>query len=322
MKLSIIIPIYNVEEYLIRCFDSIYSQGINEDIFEVIAVIDGSTDNSIDLTKKYAHSHKNLIVIEKENGGVSSARNKGIETARGVNIMFLDPDDTLLPDSLPSIQSMINQYEAELYIERSFVGTEQERYPWKGTLETGRIYTGLEVYKKGYTRGSIMAVVFKKDFLTSNKLYMPLNIKNSEDSIFFMQCQILAKKIIFADIKTYSITMRPNSASKNMNETNLRLWFKALKYIKGLKQEKQYKGLEVSMADDLTYAILSDITNNSIRVMGWKAKNFLNSCNIKDFLPISKENIKHSTSINKVMKHILNKSFYLYFIISYTRNRI
>lgn len=319
---SIIIPIYNVEEYLVRCFDSIYSQGVNEDIFEVIAVIDGSPDNSIDITKEYARNHKNLIVIEKENGGVSSARNKGMDVATGEHIMFIDPDDSLLPNCLSSILSKIDKQKTDLIILRSFVGTEQERYPWIGTFETDKIYTGLEVYEKGYTRGSIWAVVYSRNFLMSNNLYLPLNIKNSEDSIFFMQCQIAAEKVLFADIKAYSITERPGSASRSMNETRLILWFKALEYIKELKKEKQYKGLEKSIADGLTYSILSDITNNSIKLMGWKAKRFLISNKIKEFRPICNKNIKHSLLINKIMKHILNNSFNLFFCISYIRYKI
>ena len=322
MKLSIIIPIYNVEEYLVRCFDSIYSQDANEDIFEVIAVIDGSPDNSIDITKEYARNHKNLIVIEKENGGVSSARNKGMDVATGEHIMFIDPDDRLLPNCLSSILSKIDKQKTDLIILRSFVGTEQEKYPWIGTFETGRIYTGLEVYQKGYTRGSVCAVVYNRSFLISKELFLPLNIKNSEDSIFFMQCQIAAEKVLFADIKAYSITERPGSASRCMNETRLRLWFNALKYIKELKKEKQYKGIEESMADGLTYSILSDITNNSVKLMGWKAKRFLISNKIKEFCPICNENIKHSLLINKIMKHILNNSFNLFFCISYIRYKI
>lgn len=322
MKLSIIIPIYNVEEYLVRCFDSIYSQGVNEDIFEVIAVIDGSPDNSIDITKEYARNHKNLIVIEKENGGVSSARNKGMDVATGEHIMFIDPDDSLLPNCLSSILSKIDKQKTDLIILRSFVGTEQEQYPWIGTFETGRIYTGLEVYQKGYTRGSIWAVVYSRNFLMSNNLYLPLNVKNSEDSIFFMQCQIAAEKVLFADIKAYSITVRPDSASRNMTQQRLEQWFEALKYIKKIKTDKCNSTIEIVMMDGVNYSTISSITNNAIRVMGWKAKRFLKSNEINEYLPICGENIRHSTFINKIMKHILNNSFNMFFYISYIRNII
>ena len=79
MKLSLILPIYNVEEYIPKCLDSIYAQGLDEENFEVISVVDGSPDNSIDVVNEHSKRHKNLVVIDTENGGVSSARNKGIE---------------------------------------------------------------------------------------------------------------------------------------------------------------------------------------------------------------------------------------------------
>ena len=318
--LSIILPIYNVEEYLVRCFDSIYSQGVNENVFEVIAVIDGSPDKCYELAIKYATKHTNLVVINKENGGVSSARNKGIEVAKGKNVMFADPDDTLYMNSLPKIINLLNEKENDIVVLRTFYETnELEVFPWKNKVLPGISFTGIEVYEKGYARGSVCGVTYRKDFLCENNLKFEQHIKNSEDAIFFLQCQIKAKSVQFADIRTYCIFVREESASRKMSIERISLWFNALEFLKDFKENKTRDIKEVSMVDGLTYSIISDIVKNSIMAMGWKAKGFLLKHHIKDFLPLCKENVKHSKGANHIMKKMINRSFLAFFVISYFR---
>ena len=95
-KLSIILPVYNVEKFLPDCLDSIYNQDIAEDEFEIIAVIDGSPDNSKAVLLNYSKIHKNITLIEQENSGVSVARNNGLRNATGKYIWFIDPDDLIV----------------------------------------------------------------------------------------------------------------------------------------------------------------------------------------------------------------------------------
>jgi len=98
MIISIIIPVFNVQEYLPKCLDSLYSQ-INDNM-EVILVNDGSTDNSLTICEQYARINNNTIVVDKENGGLSDARNIGTEVASGDYIYYLDSDDWLLPNAI------------------------------------------------------------------------------------------------------------------------------------------------------------------------------------------------------------------------------
>lgn len=92
-ELSIIVPIYNVEEYLRNCIESILNQSFKN--FELILVNDGSTDNSLNICREYEKNDKRIRVIDKKNGGVSSARNVGIDIAKGKYIAFVDPDDDI-----------------------------------------------------------------------------------------------------------------------------------------------------------------------------------------------------------------------------------
>lgn len=98
VKFSIIVPVYNVDKYLNRCVDSILNQQFNS--YELILVNDGSTDNSGSICDDYALSNDKISVIHKDNGGLSDARNKGMATAKGEYIIFIDSDDYIEPEAL------------------------------------------------------------------------------------------------------------------------------------------------------------------------------------------------------------------------------
>ncbi len=102
--LSYIIPMYNSEAYISICLDSILLQGLDEVEYEVIVVNDGSTDRSGEIVSRYCEEHSNFRLLNKENGGVSSARNVGIEEAKGEYIYFMDSDDRLLPKGMQIIR--------------------------------------------------------------------------------------------------------------------------------------------------------------------------------------------------------------------------
>lgn len=321
-KLSIIIPIYNVEKYLIRCFDSIYSQDIDESLFEVIAVIDGSPDNSLEMTQEYAKSHGNLLVVNKENGGVSSARNKGIELAKGEYIMFVDPDDCLMASSLQKVIDIALPSCADIIIFRAFdERTNTEISTWKDRIDSNISYTGFEVYEKNGTQGYVWGAAYNRHFWLKKQLEFPLGIKNSEDSILFVQCQMRAQRMMFCDICLYRVFSRPESASHDITPDRLTDWFKALKFVKKIKANECKLPIEIAMMDSMNYKIISSIVNNAVRVMGWRAKSFLNEYCIKEYLPISKEDIKRSSLGNRIMKNIINRSFSLFFLLTYLRNK-
>lgn len=97
-KVSVIVPVYNAEQYLIKCLNSILAQSFSD--FELICINDGSTDNSLILLKEYAEKDKRLKIINQENSGQSVARNKGLDIARGEYIYFVDSDDSIHEQTL------------------------------------------------------------------------------------------------------------------------------------------------------------------------------------------------------------------------------
>jgi len=104
MKFSIIVPVYNTEAYLARCLESILNQTYDD--YEIIVVNDGSTDNSKDIINEYKEKYPNKIVcVDKKNGGLSSARNKGVKKAKGDYILFLDSDDSIQSGLLKTLST-------------------------------------------------------------------------------------------------------------------------------------------------------------------------------------------------------------------------
>lgn len=105
MKLSIIVPIYNVEQYLRKCVDSLLNQDMDD--YEIILVDDGSPDTCPQICDNYAAVHKNIRVVHRKNGGLSAARNSGIEIAQGEYIMFVDSDDYIEPNVLRKLITQV-----------------------------------------------------------------------------------------------------------------------------------------------------------------------------------------------------------------------
>ena len=112
VEISIIVPVYNVEEYLEGCIESILNQTFKD--FELILVNDGSTDKSSEICNKYKEIDSRIKVIHKDNGGLSSARNAGLNIARGKYIGFVDSDDTIHPRMYEILYDLIKKHKADI----------------------------------------------------------------------------------------------------------------------------------------------------------------------------------------------------------------
>ena len=113
-KISVILPVYNVEKYLRRCLDSIISQTMDQDDYEVIMVDDGAKDASPAICDEYSAKHENFIVIHQPNGGAAAARNAGLCAANGEYVVFVDPDDYIEPDYLQVAYNTAKDNQADI----------------------------------------------------------------------------------------------------------------------------------------------------------------------------------------------------------------
>lgn len=109
--LSIIVSVYNAEKYLETCLESLLNQDIDKSMYEIICVNDGSTDGSFAILKEYEKQYDNVVLIDKENEGVSIARNIGLEKARGDYVWFIDADDWVARQCFGIIKQEIEKYD-------------------------------------------------------------------------------------------------------------------------------------------------------------------------------------------------------------------
>ena len=166
--ISVIIPIYGVEKFLPKCIDTVLEQTYK--CFELILVDDGSPDNSGKICDEYAEKDSRIKVIHKPNGGVSSARNAGINVMKGEFVTFIDPDDYIHPQMLEILLSLIDEYDADISLcfsrgthKRDYEEPDAEKYNIKAL-------TGKETLEKLYS-GDFMDFFGFHPTAIYNKLY-------------------------------------------------------------------------------------------------------------------------------------------------------
>lgn len=143
IKLSIIVPIYGVEQYLHKCVDSLLNQDIPSSEYEIILVDDGGHDACPQICDEYAAAHENIRVIHRENGGLSAARNSGIEVAQGEYIMFVDSDDYIEPNVLNGLLAQVERDNLDVLRYRlQYVNPQYEVFnPYKSDPFKGNDYS-------------------------------------------------------------------------------------------------------------------------------------------------------------------------------------
>lgn len=195
VKLSIIIPIYNVEKYLPQCIESCVNQTLKD--IEIILINDGSTDNSLDICKKYTKEDSRIKLISKENEGVSVARNQGINVAVGEYIQFVDADDWLEQDCCKLAYDMTQMHSADI-VYFGFYSVENGKKYTKNLEMLEKLKTGTvdKIALKSHLY-TIWDRIYKKDFLNKHGIRFVNMLKTAEDGIFNFYCSC------FNPVKSY-----------------------------------------------------------------------------------------------------------------------
>lgn len=214
--LSIIIPVYNGSKTLERCLDSILPQ--LEDKTEIILVDDGSKDDSGIICDNYSNKDERIVVCHKHNGGVSSARNVGIEKSRGAWIMFVDSDDTLVSGTMQSLYSDIRLETSDLFIYNLQLLKENNIMPKNNSnIINSSKQQALELIKStlGYRLDSgPVAKLYKRDIIADLKFKE--NIRIGEDLLFNIEYYSRIKnKIKISPIIMYNYIINENSAMQS-----------------------------------------------------------------------------------------------------------
>ena len=219
--ISVIIPMYNVEKYLNDCVDSVLNQSFKN--LEVILVDDGSPDNSGKIADEYAKKDKRVKVIHKKNGGISDARNVGLENATGDYIMFIDSDDFLLPDALMILENKIEKENAD-YVIANYINSDESGNLWDSPVFSEEKYKAFKLDIKDYRdsfyimNSAVWNKIFNHDFLKKLNLRFYDGVP-AEDAIFTTYCFIKSQKVFYIPDIVYSYRQRNAGTSISMNCT-------------------------------------------------------------------------------------------------------
>ena len=224
-KVSVVVPIYNVEQYLNKCIDSIVNQTYKD--LEIILVDDGATDSGPSICDKWKEKDDRVIVIHKENGGLSSARNAGLEIASGDYIMFEDSDDWLELSIIEKCVERIEQDQSDLVI-----------FGYKKVDENGKnlgdFTFGNEIFTKEEISNQLHKRILEMSFgYAWNKLYRLSVIKESgiksdgiiidrEDLYFNLQLLNFIKTISYLDCVGYYYLQRKTSLLHNSDLSRIK----------------------------------------------------------------------------------------------------
>ena len=203
-RLSIIIPFYNSVEYLSECVGSILVHNLDD--YEIILVDDGSTDDSVKISDDFASKIFNIRVFHKENGGVSTARNLGIDKAEGEYIMFVDSDDTLSRDWGKIFDE---EWKSDIvYIDKRLG---EESVESMRTHITG--YPSTKIYIPGPT-----SKLFRREFLIQNNLKFTEKINFAEDLLFNLESIIKAESVGVIKEGIYEIRKTSGGLTRGFDE--------------------------------------------------------------------------------------------------------
>lgn len=220
MKLSIIIPIYNVEQWIGRCLESCLNQGIAKDDYEIICVNDGSNDNSMLVVNQYAKEHSNIIILHQRNAGQSAARNHAMRVAKGKYVWFVDSDDWIQPSCVQKLLDMAELHQLDvLCFTFQFVDEEGSLRPdGYSCRKSNIVMSGEEFVASVKMPAGPWAAIHRREYLLQNNINYIEGIKR-EDEDFTVRAYCMAKRIELVDIVAYNYFQRTGSTMKSLATT-------------------------------------------------------------------------------------------------------
>ena len=229
-KITVVVPVYNVENYLRKCLDSIIAQTYKN--IEIIVVNDGSTDTSGEICKEFAEIDHRIIYIEQENAGLSAARNTGLENMSGDYVTFVDSDDWIELDYVETLYKKITQYQADIAVGNYYSFNESEGmfyFHILGDSYYEKVYDNISIFENLYESQEMknFALISAWGKLYKARLFEQLRFdvgKLGEDGYLNQKIYLLAEKIVYIHKGIYSYRIRNNSLSRTWTEK----WMHAL----------------------------------------------------------------------------------------------
>lgn len=233
VKVSVIIPVYNVEIYLAECLDSVLQQTLRD--IEIICINDGSTDRSSEVLQEYVNKDSRIIIINQENKGLGSARNRGLEIATGEYVAFLDSDDWVDVDYYEKLYNTATKYNAEIAC-AGYKRCSGRKKSSRLKFRNERVYTKTEDKYKA-TRMPAYCYVWNKIYKLSNLRMCGLVFTSefAEDVMFSYRTLYFLPKMVTVPATYYNYRKNPSSfvasQSKMKQEYSVRERAKALDFV-------------------------------------------------------------------------------------------
>lgn len=240
-KISIIVPVYNVKNYLTRCVDSILA--CDETDFELLLVDDGSVDGSAELCDEYAERDNRIKTYHKKNGGVSSARNLGLENASGEWVFFVDSDD-----SVDEFYLTIDCSDADI-IEKSYVAISEKGEIIREKKREKSCFTDQESIYRFFVHkrnNELWNKAFKRTLIGESRFNE--NVSIGEDLLFYLDLLKRVRKYSFMEKGVYYYCERATSAMKSVNnEKRINILFENIINVKKLTNSSEYLSLQTGI---------------------------------------------------------------------------
>ncbi len=220
-EISIIVPVYNVEQYLSQCVSSIITQSYKD--FELILVDDGSPDNCPAMCDDFAEKDIRIKVIHQKNGGLSNARNSGFKAACGKYIWFIDSDDYILENALKTISEYFHT-ESDI-ISFGFVNDVNGEIKGRNVMPFAGIADNKQICALANTACSshlftfVWRDIYNREFLINNNIYFVDGLSYAEDSAFNSKAFFLANRICYIEDCLYAYRERNSGISKNVSKS-------------------------------------------------------------------------------------------------------
>ena len=214
-KVSVVIPVYNAEQFILHCVNSVLDQSFHD--FEIILVDDGSHDHSLKICEEISIKDKRIRFFHKENGGSNSARRYGVEQAKGDYINFIDVDDTIPKDSIDNLYKKAIQYDLDITQSAQYFWKNQEDKPFFSGFPSDGIYNNIEFLHllfKDRANGGPHGCLYKRGLFGKETFNLPNDVKLGEDFYMNLCLGLQAKKVgLFNDIITYNYLDNTNSVT-------------------------------------------------------------------------------------------------------------
>ena len=260
LLMSVIIPVYNTENYINRCVESVLCQGIDENNYEIIIVNDGSIDNSISVIEEL-RKNTNIKLINQCHQGISVARNEGIRNAKGEYILFVDSDDMLIRGKLKSLLETAIRSNADLVFADYIETTEKDKSTINETVNNCNKElwegTGLDFFLHVYDGISFAwRALYSRSFLNNNRLAFIPGIC-FEDIPFTLECILHANRCIKCKASFYLYIHRDNSIVTKVDKHKLYDINVVINYLWGVKKQRNNSKEFMERMTDLLFNTFS-----------------------------------------------------------------